>query len=159
MKKLLILSDSHGNVNNMITAILESEPDMVIHLGDCETDVYRLEERFPDMHFETIAGNCDYDDEYLEKIIEIEGKKILICHGHTYNVKGGYLNIEMASLEKGVDIALFGHTHKVFYDNNNGLIMMNPGSIGAPPYGIPPSYGLLYLDENEAVKMETRYIE
>ena len=37
--------------------------------------------------------------------------------------------------EVGADPALFGHTHKLFYDKHNGLAMMNPGSIGAPLYG------------------------
>ena len=148
MKRILVLSDSHGNISNMMTAVYESEPDLIIHLGDCETDFYELKECFPDMEYENVPGNCDFRDSNLEKILEIDGRKILICHGHTYNVKGGYLNIEMASLEKGVDITLFGHTHKVFYDNHNGLFIMNPGSIGAPPYGIPPSYGIIVLDES-----------
>lgn len=158
LMKILVLSDSHGNISNMITAVHESEPDMVIHLGDCESDLFKLEECFPDMLFENIAGNCDYEEELLEKIIEVEGRKILICHGHTYNVKAGYLNLQMAALEKKVDITLFGHTHKVFYDHHNGLAIMNPGSIGAPPYGIPPSYGIIWLDD-EGIELDVRYIE
>ena len=35
MKRILVLSDSHGNVNNMIYAVKETDPDMIIHLGDC----------------------------------------------------------------------------------------------------------------------------
>ena len=125
LMKILVLSDSHGNISNMITAVHESEPDMVIHLGDCESDLFKLEECFPDMLFENIAGNCDYEEELLEK---------------------------------KVDITLFGHTHKVFYDHHNGLAIMNPGSIGAPPYGIPPSYGIIWLDD-EGIELDVRYIE
>lgn len=158
LKKILVLSDSHGNVNNMITAVVSENPDMVIHLGDCETDAYKLEKRFPELQIEQVPGNCDYEEEFCEKIIEIEGKKLLLCHGHTYNVKCDYLRLEMAAIEKGMDMALFGHTHKVFYDHHNGLRMMNPGSIGAPPYGVPASYGLLYFDDSADIKMEIKYL-
>ena len=31
MKRILVLSDSHGNVNNMVTAVGRLHPDMIIH--------------------------------------------------------------------------------------------------------------------------------
>ena len=34
MKRILVLSDSHGNVNNMVTAVGRLRPDMIIHLPD-----------------------------------------------------------------------------------------------------------------------------
>ena len=37
MKRILVLSDSHGNVNNMVTAVGRLHPDMIIHLGRCRT--------------------------------------------------------------------------------------------------------------------------
>ena len=30
MKRILVLSDSHGNVNNMVTAVGRLHPDMII---------------------------------------------------------------------------------------------------------------------------------
>lgn len=33
MKRVLIMSDSHGNVENMVTAVEKENPDMIIHLG------------------------------------------------------------------------------------------------------------------------------
>lgn len=160
MKKILVLSDSHGNVENMLYAIQDTMPDMILHLGDCWTDTEDLIEECPDIPIHRVPGNCDYENDFLEKIIEIEGKSIMICHGHTYNVKAGYLNIQMAAMEKEVDMVLFGHTHRVFYDNHNGLFMMNPGSVGAPAFGIPASYGLIYLDDrDDAIKYEIKYIE
>jgi putative phosphoesterase len=75
-------------------------------------------------------------------------------------VKTGYLPLELAAREKGVDLALFGHTHRVFYDLHNGVALFNPGSIGAPGYDIPPSYGELVINEGDAqIHMETHYLE
>lgn len=42
MKRILVLSDSHGNVNNMVTAVGRLHPDMIIHLGDCWADAEPL---------------------------------------------------------------------------------------------------------------------
>ena len=84
----------------------------------------------------------------------------MICHGHKYNVKSGYLNIQMAALEKEVDAVMFGHTHRVFYDYHNGLFIFNPGSVGAPVFGVPASYGIIYIDARDnTIRHEIKYIE
>ena len=44
MKRVLVLSDSHGNVGNMIRAVKREEPDMILHLGDCVVDADALGE-------------------------------------------------------------------------------------------------------------------
>lgn len=160
MEKILILSDSHGNVNNMILAVEQIKPDRIVHLGDCWADAHDLKRRFPEIPLEQVPGNCDYSQEFQVRVLLIEGKRIMICHGHTYNVKMGYLNIQMGAQEKRADIVLFGHTHQVFYEYHNGIFMMNPGSIGAPRYGNPPSYGVLILDEEtDLMKSDILYLE
>ena len=160
MKRILVLSDSHGNVNNMVTAVGRLHPDMIIHLGDCWADAEQLHRKFPMTVMEQVPGNCDCRQEVQERILLIEGKKILICHGHTFNVKAGYLNLEYAADERKVDAALFGHTHRVFYDKHNRIAYMNPGSIGQPPYGIPPSYGVLQVDgSSNTIATDVIYLE
>ena len=42
MKRVLVLSDSHGNVGNMIRAVKREEPDMILHMGDCVVDADAL---------------------------------------------------------------------------------------------------------------------
>ena len=43
--KILVLSDSHGNISNMEEAVEWEKPDMSLHLGDCCWDAARLGER------------------------------------------------------------------------------------------------------------------
>ena len=160
MKKILVLSDSHGEIKNMLYAVKKTRPDMIIHLGDCASDANRLRELVPDIDIVNVPGNCDFSDEEAEQILSIEGFRILICHGHTYAVKMSYLSLECGALEKEVDLVMFGHTHRVFYDNHNGLYMFNPGSIGSPGYGAPASYGIVTLDgENESIDLDISYFE
>ena len=59
MKRILVLSDSHGNVNNMVTAVGRLHPDMIIHLGDCWADAEQLHRKFPMTVMEQVPGNCD----------------------------------------------------------------------------------------------------
>ena len=40
--KILVLSDSHGNVENMIRAVERESPRAIFHLGDCWRDGQRL---------------------------------------------------------------------------------------------------------------------
>ena len=49
--KVLVLSDSHGNIFNMIQAVEREAPRMVFHLGDCWRDGERLHDRFPELPF------------------------------------------------------------------------------------------------------------
>lgn len=146
MKKILVLSDSHGEVARMYSAVQEVHPDLVIHLGDCWEDAMRLKQRLDGIPMECVPGNCDYVYEQAVRVLLIEGKKVMICHGHTFHVKAGYLNLELAAKERGADAVLFGHTHRLYYETNNGITFLNPGSIGSPPYGVAPSYGILMID-------------
>ena len=58
--KILVLSDSHGNVDNMIRAVERESPRAIFHLGDCWRDGQRLHDRFPEIPFEQVPGNCDF---------------------------------------------------------------------------------------------------
>ncbi len=55
MKRVLVLSDSHGNVGNMIRAVKREEPDMILHLGDCVVDADALR-RVPSYNHGQCAG-------------------------------------------------------------------------------------------------------
>ena len=56
--KILVLSDSHGNVDNMVQAVQQESPHMILHLGDCWRDGERLHEFFPDIPFHLRTKSC-----------------------------------------------------------------------------------------------------
>lgn len=145
--KLLILSDSHGNLNNMIRAVDLVSPRMVVHLGDCWQDGQRLRAAFPDLDFVQVPGNCDFRPEGpLERTLDLGGKRILLCHGHTYHVKESLLSASLAAEEKRADLFLFGHTHRPLESWRGGTLLLNPGSIG--DY-FRPSYAVVTLQNGE----------
>lgn len=148
MMKLLILSDSHGSTANMIAAAEMVRPDYLIHLGDGWRDMEELCARFPDLPYAQVPGNCDFGhaDEPRELILGLEGKTLLLCHGHTLGVKHGLLNAAYRAAEVKADALLFGHTHAPMIDERGGIWFFNPGSISAYPY---PSYGVLELRDGK----------
>lgn len=138
--KILVLSDSHGNIENMVRAVEQEQPGMLIHLGDCWRDGQRLAERYPNILMEQVPGNCDFrSHEAMEKLLFIENYRVLICHGHTYGVKQSLLSAGLAAEEQNADLFLFGHTHKPLVDYHGRALFLNPGTIGGysrPTYGV-----------------------
>ena len=129
--KILVLSDSHGNLENMILAVEKETPRMILHLGDCWRDGERLHEHFPDIPFHQVPGNCDFrPTEPAEQLLFLEDKRVLICHGHTYGVKQSLLTAGYAAEEQNLDLFLFGHTHRPLVDKRGKTLFLNPGSIG-----------------------------
>ena len=155
--KLLILSDSHRNIQNMVQAVRLEEPDLMIHLGDHYQDAMELKRLFSDIPLEAVAGNCDFGQKPSEKLITVHKKQIFLCHGHNQHVKCGLLNLEYAAREKQADIVLFGHTHRIFCEQHNQLAILNPGSIGDPRYPGRPSYGLVFIEE-DSIFLQTQFL-
>ena len=146
MKRIFVFSDSHKNMENMRIVLWKEKPDLVIHLGDEWEDSKELRAEFRDIPMECVPGNCDTVREPLEKILQIEGKRILLCHGHTYNVKMGYMRIRLAAISKGVDAVLFGHTHFPLCEKDDEILMLNPGCVGYSTPQSKASYGWITID-------------
>jgi len=127
---VLVISDTHGNVDRAFTAHTLSEPiDIVIHLGDGSADADYLREAL-DVPVITVAGNCDpCSNAPRERVWECEGKRILLTHGDAYQVKSGLVRLRQRAEEICVDAVLFGHTHQCVLENNSGLLLLNPGSL------------------------------
>ena len=129
--KILVCSDSHGNLDNLVRAVEREAPDRIYHLGDGWRDAQRLHAQFPDIPLEQVPGNCDWSVQSpAELLLTIRGKRILLCHGHTYGVKQSLLNAGYAAEEQDLDLFLFGHTHKPLVDKRGKTLFVNPGSIG-----------------------------
>lgn len=144
---ILVLSDSHGAVAPMVRAVELAIPDLILHLGDCWRDGERLRDRFPDIPLEQVPGNCDFlSDAPTEQLLVLGGKRILMCHGHTYRVKTSLLLSGFAAEEQQLDLFLFGHTHRPLVDRRGRTLFLNPGSIGD---AVRPSYATVTIRDGQ----------
>lgn len=126
---IAVISDSHGNKDSIEKLKGKiSGAQVVLFLGDGESDLKEITKDFKGEVY-AVRGNCDFKGIYPEeRVIEIQGKKIFMCHGHRYGVKYGYNSIFYRGKEIGADIVLFGHSHLPIIEEHDGLILMNPGS-------------------------------
>lgn len=137
MCKVLVFSDSHGNIQNMTKAIenFKEKVDTIIHLGDYVEDIEnKLINIYKDKHFLYVAGNNDFMSKIApeEKIVNINNNEIFLTHGHQYNVYFGIDKLYYRLEELNIKIGLYGHTHKPLACLENDILILNPGSISAP---------------------------
>lgn len=127
--KILVFSDSHRSLSGMYAAIDRWRPQQVIHLGDMVDDAEEVAEHYPMLPFCLVPGNCDgWTTLPVKKQIVLEGKSILLSHGHRWYVKSGYSQAIADARAVGADILLFGHTHRPLCQQlEDGLWMLNPG--------------------------------
>jgi hypothetical protein len=149
--KIGVVSDSHGNdytLKQSIENMIAANVDVIFHLGDNYYDS-QLIELMTNIPLYRIGGNTDFGKGDEEVLTTIDGVKVLACHGHKQRVKNGIENIYYYALEKEVDLVLFGHTHKILWEEYDGIIFVNPGSIGHPKGNDPFSYCIIETKENE----------
>lgn len=145
--RILVLSDSHGAVENMVRAVDLVQPRMILHLGDCWRDAEKLRRLFPEIPLEQVPGNCDCrPGEMAERLLFIEDKRVLMCHGHTYGVKQSLIAAGYAAEEQNADLFLFGHTHRPLCDWRGKTMFLNPGSVGDYSH---PTYGVVTIDNGK----------
>lgn len=122
--KIIFLSDIHNDTNTL-EILFNKEKDSIFYcLGDSELSLEQLN----DYNIISVRGNCDNINLPLNKIIEIDNKKILLLHGHTQDVKYGLLKLSYYTKSLNCDIVIFGHTHQELMLKED-ILFLNPGSL------------------------------
>ena len=124
------------------------------YLGDSEGSEVLIGEWVNEgCRLEMVMGNNDFFsslDRELE--LELRGHRILLTHGHYYNVSLGIEGIYQEALDRECDIAMYGHTHRPFLEERGGITILNPGSLSYPRQeGRKPSYMIMYMEEDGSV--------
>ncbi|HIT25346.1 MAG TPA: metallophosphoesterase family protein [Candidatus Enterenecus avicola] len=119
--KVAILSDTHGLLRPQVVERLKSA-DVILHGGDINKPsiVDQLRQYAP---LYVVRGNND--KEWAEEIphhltVTLDGVTFYLVH----NKK------EVPSDLTGVDVVVFGHSHKYVQEEKAGLLWLNPGSCG-----------------------------
>jgi len=129
LTRVLLISDTHGNLEPARKIIETVKPDYILHLGDMQRDAKKLKAEYPDYTLDYVPGNCDMvTGPGCAAITAIDGCRILYTHGHEHHVKMSLMRLRLAALEAQVQIAAFGHTHRAYCEQIDGLWLVNPGS-------------------------------
>lgn len=119
--KLAILSDTHGLLRPEVLEHL-STADAILHGGDINKQniVDQLSQYAP---LYVVRGNND--KEWAEAIphdltVTLEGVTFYLVHNRK----------EVPKDLSGVDVVVFGHSHKYLQEEKDGVLWLNPGSCG-----------------------------
>ena len=158
--RILIISDTHRQNSNYLKVVDQVSPvDMVIHCGDVEGSEYLIEE-VAGCPVEMVAGNNDiFSDLPREKEFQIGSYKVWLTHGHNYYVAMGNEVLKEEAISRGVDIVMYGHTHKPVVDIGKQVTAINPGSLTYPrQVGKRPSYILMEIEEDGKARFNIHYL-
>jgi len=158
-KKLLVFSDSHGNVRTL-KAVFNWAKDHIppndticaaAFLGDGISDLeYAADETGFFTDWKLVMGNNDFGIVMPETLtFEFEGHYFFMCHGHRFNLYSGYNLLVNAAKNAGAEAVLYGHTHIPYYKIVNGITLINPGSVGRPRSRIGASFAVLECPVNK----------
>lgn len=139
--RILVVSDSHGDTASLRAALCaQPTAKTVFFLGDGERDLEAVRGAFPERTFVAVSGNCDFSSALpAVELRRLEGCLVSACHGHTFHVKSSLYEYRTWARRTGVQVALFGHTHQPFTQYDDGLYLLNPGSVR----GWPGTYGVV----------------
>lgn len=158
--KILIVSDTHGRHSNLdIVLEREHDIDMLLHLGDVENgqDYIETVAKCP---VYIIGGNNDYFSSLpTERELCVGKYKVFMTHGHGYYVSMDTKSLRRAAMARGVDIVLFGHTHRPYLDVAGELKVINPGSLSYPRQeGRKGTYIVMQMDRSGDAHFDLRYV-
>lgn len=146
--RILIFSDTHGITDSCISVINSfGKADMLLHAGDCVRDAEDLSYIYPRLPLYYVRGNNDFcTNAPNELLVNAEGKRLFLTHGHAQRVKyeSDCRTLAAQAKANGADVAVFGHTHNPYTDYVGSVILFNPGSMR---YG--GTYGVINIENGE----------
>ena len=158
--KILVVSDTHRKLENLKVILEREQPmDLLILLGNAEGDEDSIAE-MAGCRLEIVAGNNDFFSNLpREKELRIGSYRVLITHGHYYYVSAGLDTLRKEAYSRGMDIVMFGHTHRPLIEYDKELIVINPGSLSYPRQpGRKPSYIMMELDREGEAHFTIHYL-
>lgn len=141
MKRMIVLSDTHGLLRPEVLAYLP-QADVIIHGGDINTQaiVDKLGEYAP-LHI--VRGNND--KEWAEGLpctlsFIIENVRFFLVH----NKKDVPPNLS------DTDVVIYGHSHKYICEERDGILWLNPGSCGRRRFDQEITFAVVTVDNGHA---------
>ena len=89
----------------------------------------------------------------------MEGNHIFITHGHYYYVSMGESDLLKEAKGRDADVVMYGHTHKPSLHEEDGVTILNPGSISYPRQsGRQKTYMIMEIDASGMPEIELKYV-
>lgn len=163
-KKILVLSDTHGRITTLKTVLAWANERIqpndtisaAVFLGDGISDLRPAADAAGfSSNWALVRGNNDYGHSTPESaVFDLGEHRFFMCHGHRHGLYGGYHSIIAAARNNGANAALFGHSHVPAFKNADGILLINPGSVGIPRSKIGASFAIIECITGEPLQVE-----
>ena len=157
MKKILLLSDTHGHVDDHIMKYVK-ESDEVWHAGDIGTT--QVTDTISNLKpLRAVFGNIDNHELRLsfpeELLFECEDMNIYMTHigGRRGRYSKG-ISEKIKSLKPKIFICGHSHILKIQFDKVNQLLFINPGAIGKHGFHKVRTMVRFVIDKSEIKNMQ-----
>jgi uncharacterized protein len=128
-KTVAILGDTHGLFRPELSDHLAGV-DLIVHSGDVGqiAVLQRLKQYAPVV---AVRGNVD---DHIDGLPETE---LISIRGHLVYVLHVLANLDLDPVVAGVAMVVSGHSHQPLIRTANGVLYVNPGSIGPRRFKLP----------------------
>jgi len=142
-----VVSDTHGLLRPEVFKHLNGV-DRIIHAGDIGAPnvLEKLQSLAP---LDAIRGNNDKGT-WAEAIPET---LFLEIRGHQIHVLHDLNQIDLSPAAAGMAVVISGHSHKPVVEEHDGVLFINPGSLGPRRFRLPIALAKLYITA-ESVRAE-----
>lgn len=127
MSQILIISDTHFLRKNKLDKFIQQFPDIkhIIHCGD----IYPGYQPGHIQHLYLCKGNNDFSNTPHVAHITIDNVTFMITHGHLQDRASRPQKLKELLEQYPSDVICFGHTHIPYFYQDEGIIIINPGSL------------------------------
>lgn len=134
-----VISDTHGLLRPAVLGAL-ADVEHIIHAGDIGSPeiVPQLAEIAP---VTAIRGNVDTQPWALC----FPTRALLALGGHTIYVVHDRGGLDLDPVAAAVDMVVSGHSHRPRIETEDGLVYLNPGSVGPRRFRLPIALAIVDL--------------
>ena len=139
MLRIGVISDTHGLLRPEAEQHLAGV-DHIIHAGDIGRPevVDRLRRIAPVI---AIRGNVDQG----RWVANYPDTEMVTLGGHTIHILHDIDDLQLDPASRGIDVVIFGHSHKPLIETKGGVLYLNPGSAGPRRFNLPITLATLDL--------------
>lgn len=151
MIRVLVMSDTHGNLKNAQKALqMAGDVDLIVHAGDNYADGTQLG-TISGVPVIGVAGNRDYlVNAPEEEVFKAEDIKVYVTHGHEHAVSSRVTGLERRAKQLGAKVVVYGHTHVPLVQWIDDRLYVNPGSLHLPRSKSGKTFAILEVNGDTA---------
>lgn len=153
MNRIGVISDTHGLLRPSVIEALD-KVSMIFHAGDLGSRSVLVELR-KIAPLVAVRGNVD-KGAWTRRLrrrehVDVGGAACYLIHD--------IADLDLDPLAAGIKVVIHGHSHKPKILEKNGVMYLNPGSVGPRRFKLPIAMAYLFLEDEGSLSAEIVHLE